>query len=485
MRTIRRFLVLAATLGPALAPALADETKAGKIPITTRSKDALASYLEGRDLVEKLRATDARVILEKAVARDEGFALGHLALANTAPSTKDFFESLKRAVALASKVSEAERHMILGFDAGVRSDPDRQRDHYTRLVAAFPGDERAHNLLAGYHFGRQDWAAAIEEYKKATAINPAFSQPYNQMGYAHRFLGQYAEAERAFRKYIELIPGDPNPYDSYAELLMKMGRFAESIENYQKALSADERFVASYVGIGLNQVLMGQAAKARQTYARLAAVARNDGERRQALFQAANSYVHEGQYDKAVEAIDKASAIAEAAGDRGSLPGDLNVAGNVLVEAGKPDQALARFRKAVEVSAQTDAPEAVKEAIRRNALANEARAALAASDLATARARSQEYASQAAARKVAFELRQSHEIAGLVALHEKDYARAIAELTQANQQDPRVLYHLALAHRGKGDAATARTLLKDAADFNGLGLNYGFVRAKARQGLQS
>ncbi|HEX6738778.1 MAG TPA: tetratricopeptide repeat protein [Vicinamibacteria bacterium] len=476
---MRRSLLLAAALGAALPSARAQDAK--KIPITTTSKEALASYLEGRDLFEKLRATDARAALQKAVARDTGFALGHLALANTAPSTQEFFAALKQAVALSPKATEAERHMILGFDAGVRSDPEGQRDHYAKLVAAYPNDERAHNLLAGHYFGRQDWKAAIEEYKKATAINPAFSQPYNQMGYAHRFLGEYDQAEQAFKKYIELIPGDPNPYDSYAELLMKMGRFAESIQNYEKALAADKNFVASYIGIGHDQVFMGQPEKARETYARLTAVARTNGERRQALFQVADSYVHEGQYQKAVEAIEKASALAEADGDKGTLPGDLNFIGNILVEAGQPDAALARFRKAVALSAQTDVPEAVKEGVRRNALANEARVALARNDTAGARSKAEEYAAQVAVRKVPFEVRQSHEINGLVALQAKDYPRAVEELAQANLQDPRVLFHLGVAYRGQGDAAQATARLKGAAEFNGLGFNYGFVRAKAKK----
>ena len=71
-------------------------------------------------------------------------------------------------------------------------------------------------------------------------------------------MGKYPEAEQAFKKYIELIPDDPNPYDSYAELLMKTGRFEESIKNYEKALSVDPNFVASYVGIGNNYVFMGK-----------------------------------------------------------------------------------------------------------------------------------------------------------------------------------------------------------------------------------
>jgi Flp pilus assembly protein TadD len=84
---------------------------------------------------------------------------------------------------------------------------------------------------------------------------------------------------------------------------------------------------------------------------------------------------------------------------------------------------------------------------------------------------------------VPFEVRQQHEIAGLVALQEGDHARAAAELGLANQQDPRVLYHLGLAYKGLGETAKAKEALSAAANFNGLSFNYAFVRAKAQQAL--
>ena len=232
-----------------------------KIPITTSSEDARQLYLKGRDLVEKLRATDARPLFEQAAAKDPGFALAQVGLANSAGTAKQFFDAVGRATALADKASEPERLLICALDAGAKGEPARQKDCLTKLVSACPDDERAHNQMGAYHFGRQDYAAAVAAYRKATEINPAFSQPYNQMGYAYRFQGQYQEAERAFQKYIELIPNDPNPYDSYAELLMKMGRFEESIKSYEKALAVDANFVASYVGIGNDRVFLGQPAE--------------------------------------------------------------------------------------------------------------------------------------------------------------------------------------------------------------------------------
>ena len=492
MRTTRlKRKALAWMSGPALflvgagAVAGGDTDASGKVPITTSSEEARELYLKGRDLAEKLRATDARPLLQQAVAKDKDFAVAYLALAGTAGTAKEFFDSVNRAVAASSKVSKPEQDQILGLEAGVRGNPMGQKARYTNLVQSFPNDERAHNLLAGYYFGQQDYAAAVEEYKKATAINPSFSQPYNQMGYAYRFLGKYDEAEAAFKKYVELIPGDPNPYDSYAELLMKTGRFDESIVQYKKALSHDENFIASYIGIGVNYTIMGRYDDARGSFGALTEHARNDGERRQALFWTAFSYVHEGATDKALETMDKQYAIAEKGADGAAMSGDLNLMGEILLDAGKPDQALEKYKLCVQVMDKANVPVEVKEATRRNLIWDEARVALAKQDLETAKARAAAYAKQVAGKSIPFEVRQQHELAGLVAMAEKDYETAAAELARGNQQDPRVLYNLGLALQGKGDGQPARENLTKAANFNGLNFNYGYVRKKAQQALKS
>jgi tetratricopeptide (TPR) repeat protein len=451
-----------------------------KIPITTSSEEARQLYVKGRDLAEKLRATDARSLYEQAAAKDKTFALAHLGLANTAGTAKEFFDALEQAVALSAKVSEPEKLLIGGVDAAAKGDVDRQKASFTKLVAAYPNDERAHNLLGGYHFGRQEYAAAVAEYEKATAINPSFSQPYNQMGYAYRFLYKYPEAEKAFKKYIELIPGDPNPYDSYAELLMKMGRFEDSIQNYEKALAIDKNFVASWVGIGNNHMFMGHGDKAREAFARLTAIARNDGEKRLALFWNAMSYLHEGATDKAIAEIEKQAVIAKAAGDKATLSGDWNQIGDILLEAGRTDEALARYKDQVATMDAADVPAEVKEATRRQHLFDEARVALAKRDMAAAKSKAQAYAAAVSAKRIPFEMRQQHELAGRIALQEKNYAVAAAELEQANQQDPRALYLLAMALQGKGDAQKAQTVAARAADFNGLSATYAYVRGKAK-----
>ncbi len=454
---------------------------ADKIPITTSSDEARQLYVQGRDLAERLRATDARRLYELAVAKDKNFALGYLGLANTSGTTKEFIEATMKAASLASQVSDGERHMVLGLDAAMKGNPAGVLEHYTELVRLYPNDERAHNLLGNTYFGRQEYETAVTHFVKASTINPSFSQPYNQMGYAYRFLERFGEAETAFKKYIQLIPGDPNPYDSYAELLMKMGRFDESIRNYEKALSLDANFVASYVGIGNNHLAMGQPEKARTAFAKIATVARNTGEKRLARFWAAASYVHEGATDKAIDEIKAQYSLAEAEHDLASMSGDLNLMGDVLREAGRLDEATAKYADSVSTIDRAAVPDEVKNATRRNHVFEQGRVAAARKDIVTAKAKAAEYADLVAVRKAPFELQQQHELAGLNALAENRPAAAVQEFARANQQDPRILYLTAVAHQAAGDAQHASALAAKAAKFNGLNFTYGYVRTKAQK----
>lgn len=454
----------------------------GKIPITTTSEKARDYYLQGRDLFEKLLAQESIQFFEKAIAEDSNFAMAYIYLSQTRAGTKEFFENFNKAVALADKVSEGEQLWILGFEAGVNGFAMKQREYWEKMVAAYPNDERAHTLLGNQYFGQQDYKQAIEQYTKTIEINPDFSQPYNQMGYAHRFLGNYTEAEKAFKKYIELIPDDPNPYDSYAELLMKMGKYDTSIEYYQKALGVDPHFVASHIGIATNLNFKGRHANARKQLMKLYDIARSDNERRAAHFATTVSYVDEGNVDKALEELGKQYAIAQKNNDAPAMAGDLVAMGNILFETGGLDEALTKFSEAVKVIEKSNLSEEVKDNTRRGYLFNAGRVALKKKDFANAKAKAVEYDKQVKAINNPFQIRLSHELAGMIALEEKNYDKALKELQQANQQNPYNLYRMALAYQGKGEKDKAREFCMTAAKFNALNnLNYAFMRKRAQK----
>jgi tetratricopeptide (TPR) repeat protein len=456
--------------------------KEGKIPITTSSEKALKYFLKGRDLSEKLRGQESLQYFEKAVEEDSNFALGYLFLSFAQPSAKEFFEYLNQAAALADKTSEGERLWILGVQAGVNAFPLKQRENYKKLVKAYPNDERALNLLGNNYFGQQEYEHAIEEYKKAIKINPNFSQPYNQLGYAYRFLKDYANAEKVFMKYIELIPDDPNPYDSYAELFLKMGKYDTSIESYQKALSVNPNFVASHIGIATNLNYKGNHEEARKQLQKQYDIARNDGERRATHFATAVSYVDEGNLEKALEELKKQYALAEKINDAASMSGDLNTMGNILIEAGKFDQANEKFEKSLKLIQESNLSQEIKDNAKRTFLFNTARIALKKKDSTTAKAKLEKYKKQVKAINNPFQIRLSHQLAGIIALEQKEFEKALEELKQSNQQNPYNLYRMALAYQGKGNRDEAKEFFMNAANFNALNsLNQAFIRSKAEK----
>jgi tetratricopeptide (TPR) repeat protein len=468
------------------APAPAAEAQAtpsdgGKIPVTTASAEAKAEFLQGRDLSEKLRTTDSIAHFEKAASLDPNFALAELSLANSAPTGREFFEHLGKAVSLADKASNGEKLLILATEAGANNNAVKQKEYLDQLVAAYPNDERAHFNLGGYYFGQQDFPQAIEHYKKATEIAPSYSSAFNLLGYAYRQNADYANAEKAFQKYIELIPGDPNPYDSYAELLLKEGKFDDSITQYRKALAIDPNFLASHTGIAANLMYMGKPDEAAAELANITKKARNDGERRNALFALTVLHVDGGKMAKALANVEKQYALGEKTKDVPAMAGDLQLKGNILLEMGKTADARTAFERSLKTIEDSSLSQEIKDTNKRVIHNNLARVALVKKDLAAAKTEAEEFRKGAEASNNPAQVRLAHELTGMIALEEKDYDKALAELQEANQQNPRNLYRMCQAYQGKGDKDKAKALCTKAAEFNSLPqLSYAFIRTKAK-----
>jgi len=470
----------------ALAALTAQATGAEKIPVTSSSQKALKLFLDGRKLVDDLRLTDAIPYFDKALKEDGNFALAHLYKAQSAATATTFFEEMRKADETSGHASHGEQLMIRGFIAGANANPGVQLEMYHELAQEYPEDERAQLLVGTAYMGQQEYTLAVDHLTKAVETSPSFAPAYNQLGYAYRFLERYDEAEATFRKYTELLPTDPNPFDSYAEMLLKMGRFDESIVQYRKALAVNPQFANSFTGIAACLMYQNKHDEALAETQKEMNAARNPGETRLALFTRAVVYMDEGKSDLALKEIGKEFAIAEKLRDTGLMSADRNAIANILLEQGRTDEALAEFRKSLDLITHSSLGADVKEANVLFQHANIARVMVRKSDLATARTETDALRQEAEKRQSRNQVRLAHELAGLIALEQKDFTGAIAELKQANQQDPRVLYTIALALQASGKADEAKGFAKAAARFNALPfLNYAFVRVKAEKLLSA
>jgi tetratricopeptide (TPR) repeat protein len=451
-----------------------------KIAITTASDEARTLYTRGRVLADQLRAHDARKLFEEAAAKDPNFALAHYDLAINSPTPKEFLEHVNEAVALSGKASEGERLQILALQAGVNGDSKKSLEYTEELVAKYPRDERALTLLGFAYSGQQEFGKAVGTLTKATEVNPQFAPAYNLLGYAYMPQAKYPEAERAFKKYIELVPNDPNPYDSYAEMLMRTGRFDESIAQYRKALSLEPHFSNSYIGIASNLMFQGKHDAAAAQAQKLYDGARDDGDRRTAMASRAVIFLDQGNTAKALQETEKLYALDAKLADTSAMSGDAGQMGDILLGAGRPDEAGKRYRQSLKLIEGSGLPGEFKEFAKLGDRYNLARVALAKRDLATAKSEAGAFMSGAQATGDVARIRLGHELAGMIALQEKDFDQATEHLAQADQQDPYILYTIALAYQGKGDAAKAKEFAQRAANQHTLPtIRYALVRMKA------
>lgn len=457
-----------------------------KIAITTASESAKEDFLKGRELFEKLRATESLQFFESAISKDKNFAMAYYYHSLANPTNKGFFEDLDNALKNSEKISEGEQLFIKALKAGVDGDQKKQEDVLLKLVQVYPNDERAHFQIGQFYFGQQQFDLAVDHLKKCLDLTPDYSNAYNMLGYSYRSLENYAEAEKAFKKYIELIPDDPNPYDSYAEMLSKIGRYEESIEQYKKALSVNPDFFNSHMGISNNLIYMNKYEDAIENSNSALTIAKNDGEKRFALFTNTVAYVDAGKTSEALSEMDKQFEIAKNNNDPAAMNGDLNLMGNILFEAGRFDEAKLKFNEALKIIEDSKLAEEVKENNRRLNLYNLSRIALKTVNIDEAKKLAEEFSMKSEKANSTFQIWLSHSLNGSVALAENDYKKAISEFEKSNQQNPQTFYNLALAFSGEGNKIEAKKFADKCANFNALiNINQSFVRNKAKEMLAS
>ncbi len=162
-RVVFALLVVCAVSAPAGAQTAA---AAGKIPITSSSEEARALYLKGRDLAEKLRATDARRFYEQAAAKDTGFALAYVGLANTSGTNREFVEAVTKAV---GPRAEGERRRTAHGARARRRAQERPRRRAAPL----------HGARGALSEGRARADAAREHLLRAAGV-PARHRPLRE-----------------------------------------------------------------------------------------------------------------------------------------------------------------------------------------------------------------------------------------------------------------------------------------------------------------
>ena len=135
---------------------------------------------------------------------------------------------------------------------------------------------RAYLIEGDKYRDRQDYAKAIEAYKKAISIEPS-SRAYNELGIAYTVLKQYPDAVAALQQAIGLKPDDPAPRANlgYAYLWMEQYETAKGPLREAIRLKPDDADAIS--GLGVSHFRLKQYQQAAALFQQAVVISPNEG----------------------------------------------------------------------------------------------------------------------------------------------------------------------------------------------------------------
>jgi aminopeptidase len=465
-----------------------------ELPLTTTSQQAKTHFMAGLQLWEHMRTIEARPHIEQTIAADPNFAMAYWLKSQASPTFTESDANITRALSLAGNASEGERLWIQATRAGLDGNTLKQEELLRRVVSLYPEDKRALLALGGALWTERRLEEARTVLRKAIAIDEEYAPAYNLLGYVNMNTGNLTDAERIFKKYVTLVPNEPNSHDSYAELLMKMGKYDASIGEYEKAVSLDDQFFSSRIGLAYDYAFKGQFADARRQLQAIDNISTDPDVRTQVIDASTAIALHEGRYDRALEAANRGYDLAVKTSEPRwvfhyqTLLGDITLEANAVdktkpvylksrnAESAKLHEAASHFTEARLAGTQTTLPEETRTAYEQALLARDVDMAIRSDDLATAKRTAEKYRQIAYARKIKSEIETSHELAGIIAVAENKLQDAVMELNRSNLHDPRNLYRLVEVYDALGDKVMANDVRQRIAAFNETGINYAFVR---------
>jgi len=457
------------------------------LPATTASEEALEHYMAGWADLENSRANSANSKFLKAAAADPSFAVAHLMAALSSNSTEGFVSNLGLASANKAAATQGEQLMITAFERAFASDATGRIEAHKELTALHPDSPRAWVFLGDSYGNVNETANARASYTKAIELDGQFVPAHINLG--NNLLTQepknFAMAEQHFRHAVEITPNEPNPHDLLGDVHRAQGNLEAAYDDYTKAAELAPELGSPLQQRGHVNSFLGNYDEARADYSRSAELEDARGSNAGGFFLIYRAYVnaHEGDLGAAVAELQEIAAGADTSKAEGALDLKINALSNAAlfaIEAGDneaasaiiADASVARRQRADNVGSDEvrDAQEAAI-SYWEGLLA----ARMKDADLAAAKAA--EFEGHVASSSNPRKLERMHEILGISAYCQDDFAAAIEHLSAGDHlNNMYTKYYLARAHESAGNSEDASRLFKELAAWNFNGPGYAMFR---------
>ena len=465
------------------AASIADVT----LPATTSSDTARDLYMAGWVDNDNARQDAANKKFLAAAEADPSFAMAHLMAAMTATSAETFAENLRKASANSENVSPAEQLIIKSMEQAFDGDAQGMIESRLEITKLLPDSPRAWNLLGFAYADENNSTDARAAFGKAIALDPSNVSSHTNLG--NNLMTQepkdFAGAEQHFKHAVAITPNEPNPHDLLGDVHRAQGNLKAAYKDYTKAAELAPELGSALQQRGHVNSFMGKYDDARADYTRSAELEDARGSNAGGTFLVYRAYVsaHQGDLAAAVAELQALAASADGAYSEGVTDLKVNALSNAALfatEAGDSETASALIAEAASLM-RAQAADIESDAFRDYQEATiaymEGLLMARMGDTAGATAKAADFEQHLASSTSPRKLERMHEILGMSAYYQDDFAGAAKHLSAGDtQSNMYTKYYLSKAHEAAGNADEAARLNAELAAYNFNGPGYAMFR---------
>jgi tetratricopeptide (TPR) repeat protein len=463
-----------------------------EIPATTSSAEAQLAFDAGQAALDRGDAAQANELFHTAVAADPNFTYAWVNLSNVAFSTEEFNAALRGGDQGATKASDGERTLLEFNKLFLTNNFDAQLAMAKQLTDKYPNAPRAWMLLAGAQAALNKFDDQRATLAKVIELSPWFSPAPFALGASYLFNNprDFAKAEKYYRQAISIAPGNDMYYWSLGDVYRGSNKLEDARRYYKLALQLDPKDPTAPLKLGHVNSFLGNFDEARKDYDRgiEAGGAANAGF---LVPFKSFTWVYAGEPAKAIQSLEKLVTDIDGFGagkDQvlNAKVGALTSAAQIALHIGLNDDAeriLAMRTSLMRENAKVVGTPEFANILETQIAFFDGQLAASKGDYKGAIKLAQKTATLVAGENNPRKMEPYHELLGLIALHQKSYKKAVAELRLADQTQLHNKYLLAQALEATNGKDEATKLYKEVAENNFNTVDFALLRAEAKKKL--
>jgi Tfp pilus assembly protein PilF len=307
MKKLKAFLLLPAFIAVGLSSC--NNGDAGKtdgkitdIPVTTKSKEAMASFQEGLAAFDLNDIVKARAAFDKAIEQDGGLGIAYLYKANTSASAKEFTDDVNTGRTKLDSASNWEKMYGDYQSTNLSGDRNKGLEILQKIAAAYPDAARAQADLGNGYSGNNQFDKARELFQKAVQMDPKWVGGYASLANSYMFNDpkDLKKAEENALKIVELAPASSGAQIALGDCYRAQNDFAKAKDAYAKAVQLNPSAPEGYYKEGHANTYLGNYDDARKNYAD---AGQHDVSKTASVLNTAYSYLYQGNKDSAMNCL--------------------------------------------------------------------------------------------------------------------------------------------------------------------------------------